>query len=139
MTQTAELHPTQEEQSLRYLASASMGRVVVSSQDEVSVIPVSYVAEDDCLVFQISASYRKAVSECERLVFHADGVDSASSIGWSVTAKGPFSVIGGYGSLAPPAGFVSAAPVWQEEEEASLWVRLRTDILDMRESMRFAR
>jgi hypothetical protein len=137
MTQTAELRPTQEEQSQRYLASTSIGRLVVSNADEVLVIPVSYVAEPDCLIFQISGSYRKALGDCERLVFHADGIDMSSFIGWSVTVRGRYSVISGYGSLALPAGFVSAAPVWQQEE-ASLWVRLRTESLDIRESMRFA-
>jgi hypothetical protein len=138
MTQTAELHLTQDEQSLRYLASASVGRVVVSNPDEVLVIPVSFVAERECMVFQISATYRKAIAECDRLVFHADGIDSTTSIGWSVTVRGAFSVMSGYGSLAPPAGFISSTPIWQQQEEASLWIRLRTDTLDMRESVRFA-
>jgi hypothetical protein len=136
MTQTAELHA--QEQSHRYLASSSTGRVVVTNSDEVIVIPVSYVFERDCLVFRISASYKNALSQCEQLVFHADGVDTESATGWSITVRGGFGVIGGYGSLVPPAGFVSAAPAWQHDDESSLWVRLSTDVLDVRESLSYA-
>jgi hypothetical protein len=134
MTQTAELHPTQE-QSHRYLASTSTGRVVVSSPDEVFVIPISYVFERDCLVFCISATYLKALADCERIAFHADGFDDVTSTGWSVTVRGSFSVIGGYGTLSPPAGFVTATPSWHHADETTLWVRLRTDDLDVRESI----
>jgi hypothetical protein len=138
MTQTAELHSTHEH-SLEYLASASIGRVVVSNRDEVFVIPVSYVAERDCLVFQVSPAWRKQVAECDRLVFHADGVDASTGIGWSVTVRGDYGIMSGFGSLQPPAGFSSATPLWQQhDDEASLWIRLHIDSIDIRESMRFA-
>jgi hypothetical protein len=137
MTQTAELYV--HEQSMHYLASTAIGRVVVSNHDDVVVIPVSYVAESDCIVFQISATWRKQVVECDQFVFHADGIDTTTGIGWSVTVRGKYSMMSGYGSVAPPVGFTAASSVWQQDnEEASIWFRLRTDIVDIRESMKAA-
>ncbi len=77
------------EESLRLLAGVAVGRVVFTIRALPAVQPVSFILDEDSVVFgadagsQLVAAVRDAV-----VAFQADDIDPASASGWSVTITG---------------------------------------------------
>ncbi|MFE5208884.1 pyridoxamine 5'-phosphate oxidase family protein [Streptomyces sp. NPDC056600] len=82
------------EESLRRLATATVGRVVHTRQALPSVLPVNFALDHGGVLLRTSAASElvRAV-DGEVVAFEADAVDGAAHSGWSVVVTGTASVV----------------------------------------------
>ncbi|MEU3555421.1 pyridoxamine 5'-phosphate oxidase family protein [Streptomyces fragilis] len=78
------------QESLRRLATATVGRVVHTRQALPSVLPVNFALDDDgsVLLRTSAASELARAVDGEVVAFEADAVDGAAHSGWSVVVTG---------------------------------------------------
>ncbi|MER5479676.1 pyridoxamine 5'-phosphate oxidase family protein [Streptomyces sp. NPDC002734] len=83
------------EESLRRLATATVGRVVHTRQALPSVLPVNFALDDrgGVLLRTSAASELVRAVDGEVVAFEADAVDGAAHSGWSVVVTGTASVV----------------------------------------------
>jgi uncharacterized protein len=81
------------EESLRLLATANIGRIVVESAGCAPIVrPVNYWFDEasQSLMFRSTAGGKlSALKRSNRIAFEVDEFDSASQTGWSVVVIGP--------------------------------------------------
>lgn len=74
---------------LELLAAASIGRVVFTDRGLPVVLPVTFVLDDDAVVFRTVAGSRLATKTNGAVVaFEVDDVEPALRVGWSVSVHG---------------------------------------------------
>ena len=74
---------------LRLLAAGSIGRVVCTDGALPSAEPVSYLLDDEEIVFRAGTGSRLAAAARDAVVaFQADAFDAATATGWSVLGVG---------------------------------------------------
>jgi uncharacterized protein len=92
---TNEQHPEKsmevlgDEECLRLLSEAVIGRVGFQADGVLHVLPVNYAIDDDgTVVFRTAADGVLALLGGRPAVFEADGFDITSHTGWSVCVRG---------------------------------------------------
>lgn len=83
------------EESLRRLATATVGRVAHTRQALPSVLPVNFALDEDggVLLRTSAASELARAVDGEVVAFEADAVDAAAHAGWSVVVTGTARVV----------------------------------------------
>jgi len=83
------LEVLRREQSLRLLATATLGRVGVTSGALPVVLPVNFRLVNDLIVFHTGLGTKLDAATCNQIVaFEADDFEPVSHSGWSVVVTG---------------------------------------------------
>ncbi|MCP8998506.1 pyridoxamine 5'-phosphate oxidase family protein [Pseudarthrobacter sp. RMG13] len=78
----------------KYLRSASVGRVAVSTASGPEIFPVNYVPDYGTVVFRTGPGTKlDAVLGGATIVLEADGLNAYGTIAWSVIVKGTAEVV----------------------------------------------
>ena len=86
--------PIPLEACMELLASAGIGRVILSEQAMPTALPVAYALDGDAIVFRSSAGTKlSAATSGTVIAFEVDSFDEHEQAGWSVVATGLASVI----------------------------------------------
>ena len=89
MAGTSELTELGREECLRLLAGAIVGRVVFTEDALPAAHPVTYLLDDDEIVFCTAGGGKLAAATLHRIVaFQVDEIDSTGRTGWSVLGIG---------------------------------------------------
>jgi nitroimidazol reductase NimA-like FMN-containing flavoprotein (pyridoxamine 5'-phosphate oxidase superfamily) len=89
MSEPRELRVLSRTESLDLLASASLGRVVLSAHALPTALPVNYVLDGDRIVFRSGEGVKLSAAQSGTVVaFQVDHFDSELRIGWSVVVTG---------------------------------------------------
>ena len=92
---------------LELLAAASVGRVVFTDRGLPVVLPVTFMLEDDAVVFRTDVGSRLATKTKGAVVaFEVDDVEPALRVGWSVSVHGQAT------TSTAPAGLRSRLVPW---------------------------
>ncbi len=78
-------------ESLRLLATVSLGRVVYTHRSLPAVRPVNHLMDGDAIIIRTSqwSELVSVVSEGAVVAYEADSIDLERHLGWSVIARGP--------------------------------------------------
>ena len=78
-----------DDECLRLLRSASIGRIGISSRALPVILPVNYRVDDRCILFRTSAGTKlDAATHNAVVAFEVDQVDPVYHSGWSVLVTG---------------------------------------------------
>ena len=81
-----ELMPREE--SLRLLASQTVGRLAFVDGDQPLIVPVNYALVDGLVVFRSGEGTKLETVPGAKVAFEVDQFDDASRTGWSVVVQG---------------------------------------------------
>lgn len=77
------------DECLRLLATATIGRIVVTDRALPAAYPVPFLLDDEEVVFRVPAAGRLGAAVAGKVVgFQADELDQHSRTGWSILAVG---------------------------------------------------
>ena len=89
MVTTAELMELDRADCLRLLAAGVVGRVVFTEAAMPAAHPVTYLLDDEEIVFRTAGGGKLAAATVHRVVaFQADEIDLEAGTGWSVLGVG---------------------------------------------------
>jgi uncharacterized protein len=123
MNEPRELRILSRAQSLDLLASAQVGRVVLSAHALPVAVPVNYVLDGESVVFRSGGGLKLSAAQAGTVVaFQVDHFDSDLRMGWSVLATGIAHV------LVDPVDMAQAdqlgVPTWVEPTDDMSYVRV---------------
>lgn len=116
MALSTALSTISEEECRELLATAQVGRVVLSIDALPAALPVNYGLYQDAIVFLTSPGTKLTAALNHTVVgFEVDHLDPATRSGWSVLVVGTSQVISDPAEIAhlAQAGLRSWAPLWQ--------------------------
>jgi len=89
MEEPRELRVLTRSESLELLASARLGRVILSAHALPTAMPVNYALDGDGIVFRSGAGMKLSAAEAGTVVaFQVDHFDTDLRMGWSVVVTG---------------------------------------------------
>jgi nitroimidazol reductase NimA-like FMN-containing flavoprotein (pyridoxamine 5'-phosphate oxidase superfamily) len=122
---TDQLFELSAEECFRLLARGHFGRVGLVDGDRPVILPVNYVFDRGCVVFQSTAGSKLEAATAGRSVaFEIDAIDAMYHGGFSVLAYGPVEVV----EAADEIERLSELPLrpwWPGSRDR--WVRIRVD------------
>lgn len=112
-----------EEECLRLLASAAVGRIAVVLGRQPFIMPVNYVLDGDDVVFRTDAGTKLVGASLERVAFEVDHLEPERKEGWSVVVQGVGQEItSAYSKLFDRVRALAISP-WAPGEKEH-WVRI---------------
>jgi nitroimidazol reductase NimA-like FMN-containing flavoprotein (pyridoxamine 5'-phosphate oxidase superfamily) len=114
-----------EDECRRLLARGHLGRVGLVEGDRPVILPVNYVFDDDCVVFQSTrGSKLEAALAGRSIAFQIDAIDPVYHGGFSVLAYGRAEVVDSEAEIARLEE-LPLRPWWPEARDR--WIRIRLD------------
>lgn len=104
------------------LSDHGVGRIAVTTDDGVAVVPVNYAVTGGAVVFRTEPTAVPALAVGRRVAFEVDRIDEALSEGWSVMVTGPASAVTDPRAVRELGELTGSAP-WAGGERL-LWVRI---------------
>ncbi|MGW1992177.1 pyridoxamine 5'-phosphate oxidase family protein [Embleya sp. NPDC001921] len=119
--------PLGRREALELMASAPLGRVVVSEGALPAVYLVPFALDRDHVVFRAPLDSRLAKAARDAVVaFQADRVDPSARTGWTATVTGQASLVRDPAAVARLDGLV---PTSGAREEGQAWFRVTTELV----------
>jgi uncharacterized protein len=120
-----------EAQCLALLATASVGRVGISSSALPAIFPVNFALVDRQVIFRTQPGTKLNAAAAGAVVaFEADRFDDARGEGWSVLVRGLAEEVTGPGEIARWAALVPAS--WALANQAAHFVRVPVTLISGR-------
>jgi nitroimidazol reductase NimA-like FMN-containing flavoprotein (pyridoxamine 5'-phosphate oxidase superfamily) len=120
-----QLHVLSEDECLRLLNRGHFGRVGLVEGDHAVILPVNYLFDEGCVVFQSSEGSKLEAAAAGRLVsFQIDAVDPMYHGGFSVLVFGRAEVVDSPAEIERLAT-LPLRPWWPEARDR--WIRIHVD------------
>jgi nitroimidazol reductase NimA-like FMN-containing flavoprotein (pyridoxamine 5'-phosphate oxidase superfamily) len=119
MDEPRELRVLSRSECLELLASARLGRVILSAHALPTAMPVNYVLDGDWVVFRSGVGLKLSAADAGTVVaFEVDHFDTELRMGWSVVVTGVAKRIVEPHEVARAEAL--AVPTWIHAEERAL-------------------
>jgi uncharacterized protein len=118
---------------LERLVATPLGRIAFPLDGEITILPVAHVVDGVDVCFRTTGDSKiQAAVDHERVAYEVDGYDARSRTGWSVLVQGT-AVVEGDDAEVLRLDRAARRPWVPAHEEASTWVRVRTQSITGRE------
>jgi nitroimidazol reductase NimA-like FMN-containing flavoprotein (pyridoxamine 5'-phosphate oxidase superfamily) len=114
-----------DEECLRLLERGHLGRIGLVDGERPVILPVNYVFDDGCVVFQSTrGSKLDAACAGRHVAFEIDAIDPVYHGGFSVLVYGPAEVVDSEADIARLEA-LPLRPWWPEARDR--WIRIRVE------------
>jgi uncharacterized protein len=118
---------------LERLSATPVGRIAFPLDGEITILPVAHVVDGVDVCFRTTGDSKiQAALDHDKVAYEVDGYDADSRTGWSVLVQGT-AVIEDVDADVERLDRIARRPWVPMHEEASTWVRVRTQSITGRE------